>query len=95
VLGSIEAMGVPFGWQSTVSRVSENSVLALDRPVNNSTMAGPRRQAAPQELALASYLASWKAQENEPLEASIGTIVDGPSLEESLLIDELLKEWMD
>jgi hypothetical protein len=88
-------MGVPYGWQSTVSRAAENSPLSLDRPVATSAIAGPRRQAAPQEFALASYLASWKAQENDPLEASIETIVDGPSLEESLLVDELLKDWID
>jgi hypothetical protein len=95
ISGSAEAMGVGIGWQSTVSRVAENSVLSLDRPVATSSMTGPRRQAAPQELALASYLASWKAQENDPLETSIDTIVDGTTLEESLLVDELLKDWMD
>lgn len=95
ISGSAEAMGVGIGWQSTVSRVAENSVLSLDRPVATSAMTGPRRQAAPQELALASYLASWKAQENDPLETSIDTIVDGTTLEESLLVDELLKDWMD
>jgi hypothetical protein len=75
--------------------VAENPVLSLDRPVANPSVTGPRRQAAPQELALASYLASWKALENDPLEASIHTIVDGPTLEESLAVDELLKDWMD